>query len=105
MTFPASVLFVNGIRLVMAISNELGFYFDEMAQLANENPREFACRREALILQLLAKSRQLEDLARLEMDLDAERYCSAQGIRATRRQGMMLSKIELTDGYLPFLPD
>ncbi len=71
------------------------------AQLASNDPGEFALRREELIHQLVKKARQPEDLVSLQMDLDAMRYGSAQGIRSSERMhDMMLTKIDLLDGYL-----
>lgn len=85
----------------MEILSHLGFDFDEMARLAATNPEEFARRREALIHQLVKRARQPEDLVSLQMDLDAMRYGSAPGIRSSKRMhDMMLTKLDLLDGYL-----
>jgi hypothetical protein len=51
----------------MEIPAKLRFDFDEMAQLANNDPSEFARRREALIHQLVKRARQPEDLVSLQI--------------------------------------
>lgn len=57
--------------------NDIGFDFEEMARLANENPVGFARRREELIQRVIAKSSQSEQLADLRVDMDDEAPGSA----------------------------
>lgn len=52
--------------------NDIGFDFEEMARLANEDPDGFARRREELIQRLIARSSQSAYLADLQMDIDAD---------------------------------
>ena len=60
---------------------DIGFDFEEMARLANENPDQFARRREELIQRLINKSSRSAYLADLQMEIDADRYCSPPGLQ------------------------
>ena len=84
----------------METQNRLRFDFDEMAQLASSDPVEFARRRQVLILQLIETSGQSEDMGRLQMALDVERYRSTPGVQSMERMhDLMLCKVECMDVY------
>lgn len=63
--------------------NGIEFDFEEMAQLANEDPDEFARRRDELIQRLNTKSSQSEQLANLPIDLDADCFFSSPGLQSS----------------------
>ncbi len=86
--------------------NDIGFDFEEMARLANEDPDGFARRREELIQRLTAKSSQSEQLADLQMDLDADRYCSSPGLQSGEKMvSMMLKSTVWMTKHLAMLND
>ena len=58
------------------------FNFENMAQLAKDDPKKFALCREYLIRQLVSQSCQSKDLAALQMHLDSMRYSCAQGLQS-----------------------
>lgn len=77
---------------------DIGFDFEEMARLANENPDRFARRREELIQHLIARSSQSAYLADLQMDIDANRYCSPPGLQSGEKMvsRMLESTVSMT---------
>lgn len=78
-------------------SNNAVFDFEYMTKLAKDDPDAFARCREALIGQLFAGATQSQDLANLQLYLDATRYSLPQGIASSERMvGMMIESMELT---------
>lgn len=85
---------------------DIGFDFEEMARLAKDDPDGFAQRREELIQRLIAKSLQSEQLADLQMDLDADRYCSPPGLQSGEKMvSMMLNSTAWMTKHLEMLND
>lgn len=74
----------------MALPSATAFDAEEMRRLATSDPHEFARRREVLLHQLIASSRQPNDIANLQMDLDAARYSVAPGLRTAMRMSNLL---------------
>ncbi len=70
--------------------SDIGFDFEEMARLAKDDPDGFTRRREELIQRLIAKSSRSEYLADLQMDLDADRYCSPPGLQSGEKMVSMM---------------
>lgn len=64
----------------MDVLKESGFDFAEMARLADTDPAAFARRRAELIQNLIGKSSRPVDLANLQLELDATRYCHSPGV-------------------------
>ncbi|NVO08047.1 MAG: DUF3135 domain-containing protein [Rhodoferax sp.] len=82
-------------------SEDLRFDFDVMAQLATCNPTEFVRQRDVLISQFLGKANKSDELAALQMELDANRYGASPGIPATQRiNAMILKKINSLEMHL-----
>lgn len=64
----------------MDVLKEAGFDFRELTQLADTDPAAFARRRAELIQTLIGKSSRPVDLANLQLEIDATRYCRGPGI-------------------------
>jgi hypothetical protein len=60
----------------------MGFNFEEMVRLIQEDPALFALRREEMIRRHIDKSPQADYLAQLQMTLDEMRYSSQPGLRS-----------------------
>lgn len=90
----------------MDILKEAGFDFDELARLADADPAGFARRRAELIQSLIGKSSRPVDLANLQLELDATRYCrapgAASGLEMIRR---MLENVQYLNGCATRLRD
>jgi hypothetical protein len=61
---------------------QIGFDFEEMTLLIQEDPALFARRREELIRHHIEKSPQPNSLAQLQMSLDEVRYSTQPGLRS-----------------------
>lgn len=86
--------------------NDIGFNFEEMARLANEDPDRFARRREELIQRLISRSSRSEYLADLQMDIDADRYCSPPGLQSGEKMvSMMLESTVSMTKHMALLND
>ncbi|MDO8933072.1 MAG: DUF3135 domain-containing protein [Rhodocyclaceae bacterium] len=76
----------------MDVLKKIGFDFEEMTRLAKTDPDEFVRRREELIQQFIARTSRPTDLANMQMDLDATRYCASPGMQAGGKITEMLLK-------------